>query len=186
MAYRKKSRKGGLLAPRKNADFKADRELPVDKVKKGKGKPSGSRQLGTSTDQSGKASRQSANHDRRIGSKKPVQLVAAGSLATQAVIKPSKVKAVEEPTLSKAQQLEQLETDPRLVALLDKADDGLELTLQEQQWLDATLDKISQLMDELGLSEDEDDEDESDENWDHFESDDLEQWLSEDEDDSRK
>lgn len=179
MAHKKRNRKGGLLAPRKPADFKADRELPESKVKKGKGHKSGSRQQSKSERHQSLAGKKAQVTDSRIGSKKPVQLVAPGTLAkSQPAPSVDKRKAA---TRSLSDELNKLEQDPKLVALLDRADEGEQLTDAENQWLEQRLERISELMDELGISDDDDLEElQSSDDWDRFDSDD---WDDFDDDD---
>ncbi|CAG8999351.1 MAG: Der GTPase-activating protein YihI [Candidatus Celerinatantimonas neptuna] len=181
MAYKKKNRKGGLLAPRKTVDFKSDRVLPADAVKKGKGRKSGSRQ------QPANVTRASTNSghdfhlsDPRLGSKKPVQLVSAKPSQQEHTVSQKLSDEVKE---AKQDELSRLEQDPRLMTLLDRSDEGEELTTDEQQWLENSLNRIGQLMDELGLHDDED-EDESEldsDDWDQFDSGDLDELLDPDE-----
>ncbi|MFM2486062.1 Der GTPase-activating protein YihI [Celerinatantimonas yamalensis] len=184
MANKKKNRKGGLLAPRKTADFKSERELPTDKVTKGKGHKSGSRQqVAEST--VAKSTSKPASGDRRVGSKKPVQLVAAGTLAksadkvVKAKVKKTVVPAV--PVESKQDELARLEQDARLIALLDRSDEGEQLADADQQWLDNCLDRISVLMDELGINDDDDDDLSESDDWDQFDSGDLSDLYDDDE-----
>lgn len=184
MAHRKKNRKGGLLAPRKTADFKAERELPVNKVKKGKGHKSGSRQQTQSEQHSSFSSKKSQTTDRRLGSKKPVQLVTPGTLA-QTTLEPP-IRQPKAATRSLSDELDKLEQDPKLVALLDRADDGELLSDAENQWLEQRLERISELMNELGIiDEDEIDESQSSQDWDRFDSDDWED-FADDEQGSRR
>ncbi|MNU03314.1 Der GTPase-activating protein YihI [compost metagenome] len=52
-----------------------------------------------------------------------------------------------------------LENDERLDALLERLEEGETLNAEEQAWVNAKLDRIDALMEELGISY-EDDEDE--------------------------
>lgn len=179
MAYKKKNRKGGLLAPRKTADFKSDRVLPADAVKKGKGRKSGSRQQPVNAARSSVQSDYDSHpSDPRLGSKKLVQLVSSKPLQAD---RPANQKSdiVKE---SKQDELNRLERDPRLMTLLDRSDEGEELTADEQQWLETNLNRIGQLIDELGLHDGEDeDESDSDDDWDQFDSGGLDEYLDPDE-----
>ncbi|POD91696.1 GTPase-activating protein [Pectobacterium odoriferum] len=106
--------------------------------------------------------------DPRIGSKKPVQL----GVLDSAVVKPKpkskpsepveKVVAAK-PTMSPEEELEMLENDARLDALLDRLDSGETLSAKDQSWVDETLDRIDILMEELGIELGDDDEEEQQE-----------------------
>lgn len=74
------------------------------------------------------------------------------------------VPTAEKPVrLSLQEELEMLENDPRLDALLDRLEKGETLSAKEQSWLDETLDRIDILMEQLGISLDDDEEDEEQE-----------------------
>ena len=53
-----------------------------------------------------------------------------------------------------------LENDERLDALLERLEEGGTLNAEEQAWVDAKLDRIDALMQQLGLSYDDEDEEE--------------------------
>lgn len=59
--------------------------------------------------------------------------------------------------------LDLLENDERLDALLERLEKGEALSAEEQTWVDAKLDRIDALMQELGLSYDDDEDEEEDE-----------------------
>jgi len=65
--------------------------------------------------------------------------------------------------LSPQAELDLLENDERLDALLERLEEGEALTAEEQTWVDAKLDRIDELMQKLGLSYDDEDEEEEDE-----------------------
>lgn len=127
--------------------------------KKHRGNASGSRANPVVQKQKGSSAGDSK--DPRIGSKKPVPLVADGTSS-----KPSKpVKASQpvekkKPRLSPQEELTALENDERLDTLLDRLENGETLSAEEQAWLDETLDRIDVLMEELGIALDEGAEDE--------------------------
>ena len=62
--------------------------------------------------------------------------------------------------LSPQAELELLENDERLDALLERLEAGETLSAEEQSWVDAKLDRIDELMQQLGLSYDDEDEEE--------------------------
>lgn len=122
--------------------------------KKHSGHAAGSRATGGTQAKSGTGSSQAK--DPRIGSKKPVAL---GVTEVQ-VKKPKQHKPkVEKPMLTPQAELDLLENDERLDALLERLEEGETLNAEEQVWVNAKLDRIDALMEELGISY-EDDEDE--------------------------
>jgi len=126
--------------------------------KKHRGHAAGSRAQPSGDHQQNAASGKAK--DPRIGSKKPVSLLPEGT--TVAVKAP--VPAAEKPVRQSPQdELEMLENDPRLDALLDRLEKGETLSAKEQSWLDETLDRIDILMEQLGISLDDDEEDEEQE-----------------------
>ncbi|MCA6928851.1 Der GTPase-activating protein YihI [Pectobacterium versatile] len=136
------------------------------KDKKHRGHASGSRtQEKASADQ---RSGQRKVADPRIGSKKPVQLGVLDSDIAKPKPKPKPSEPVEKvvaakPTMSPEEELEMLENDTRLDALLDRLDSGETLSAKEQSWVDETLDRIDILMEELGIELGDDDEEEQQE-----------------------
>ena len=65
--------------------------------------------------------------------------------------------------LSPQAELDMLENDERLDALLERLEEGEALTAEEQSWVDAKLDRIDELMQKLGLSYDDEDDEEEEE-----------------------
>lgn len=123
--------------------------------KKRSGHAAGSRATGgVESSKSGKGSSQPK--DPRIGSKKPIAL---GVTEVQ-VKKPKQQKPkIEKPMLTPQAELDLLENDERLDALLERLEEGETLNAEEQAWVNTKLDRIDALMEELGISY-EDDEDE--------------------------
>ncbi len=121
--------------------------------KKHRGNASGSRANGGG-DASG-SGRGKQQKDPRIGSKKPISL----GVTDTPVNKQHKPKS-EKPMLSPQAELEMLETDERLDALLERLEEGETLSADDQAWVDAKLDRIDELMQKLGLSYDDDEEEE--------------------------
>lgn len=81
------------------------------------------------------------NKDARVGSRKPVALVAEAPVAVVKAPKPAAPKA--EPQMPPEQQLakwerelEKLENDDRLNALLDKLELEQPISEEDQEWLD--------------------------------------------------
>jgi len=121
--------------------------------KKHRGNVSGSRANGG--DGASGSGRGKQQKDPRIGSKKPIPL----GVTDTPVNKQHKPKS-EKPMLSPQAELEMLETDERLDALLERLEEGETLSADDQAWVDAKLDRIDELMQKLGLSYDDDEEEE--------------------------
>jgi ribosome assembly protein YihI (activator of Der GTPase) len=154
-------------APRGKPAAKAKRKSREDlnqeardrkRDKKHSGHKSGSR-ANPETQAAGKGQGKKAQ-DPRLGSKKPIALVADGK--TQPAKKPeakSKPKA-EKVRLTPQDELAKLENDERLDTLLDRLENGETLSGEDQAWLDQTLDRIDELMETLGIALDDEAEDE--------------------------
>ncbi|HEF8771358.1 Der GTPase-activating protein YihI [Providencia manganoxydans] len=126
--------------------------------KKHRGNKAGARYQEKSAN--GQSASQNQVNDPRLGSKKPVPLIAEEKVA---VPRPAKVKEpVEKVKLSPEQELEMLEQDDRLDSLLARLEDGETVTAKEQEYIDTCLDRIDELMSILGieLTDDEEEEDE--------------------------
>ncbi|RCW95942.1 MULTISPECIES: Der GTPase-activating protein YihI [Kosakonia] len=121
--------------------------------KKHRGNASGSRANGG--DGASGSGRGKQQKDPRIGSKKPIPL----GVTDTPVNKQHKPKS-EKPMLSPQAELEMLETDERLDALLERLEEGETLSADDQAWVDAKLDRIDELMQKLGLSYDDNEEEE--------------------------
>ena len=124
--------------------------------KKHRGHAPGSRASGS--DGASGSNKQKQQNDPRIGSKKPIAL----GVTDAPVVKQHKPKS-EKPMLSPQAELDMLENDERLDALLERLEEGETLTAEEQSWVDAKLDRIDELMQKLGLSYDDEDDEEEDE-----------------------
>ncbi|WP_210497627.1 GTPase-activating protein, partial [Pantoea ananatis] len=61
------------------------------------------------------------------------------------------------------EELAQLENSERLDALLDRLEKGETLSSEDQGWLDVTLDRIDELMEQLGIEMDEEEDQEAEE-----------------------
>lgn len=128
--------------------------------KKHRGHPAGARthveQLVKNRSDSG-----AAVIDPRLGSKTPVVLIVDETKVDEIkkVVKPAeKMAAKAKAKLSPEKELELLETDARLDALLERLEDDETLTAAEQKYVDATLDRIDELMVLLGIELDSDDQ----------------------------
>ena len=141
------------LSSRKATRYELDAKAREEKKKrKHKGLASGSRHSAVNA----KAENQALEmKDPRIGSRKKVPLM------VEFVNKPQKAQAVStaksEPkaTLDPMLELEQLENNECLNHLLDQLEEGKQLSLKDQQFVDECLARVAQLMEELGIVEDE-------------------------------
>ena len=124
--------------------------------KKHRGNAAGSRANGTGGASGG--NKQKQQQDPRIGSKKPIAL----GVTDAPVAKQPKPKS-EKPMLSPQAELDMLESDERLDALLERLENDETLSAEDQKWVDAKLDRIDELMQQLGLSYDDDEEEEEEE-----------------------
>ena len=138
---------------RKESDVSAQEGRERKRAAKRKGLKAGSRQQ---VEQSNNKSGNSQSKDPRIGSRKPVVLVVDDKQN-----KPAAPKAVKEKKLvmTPEQELASIENDDRLNDLLDRLDAGETLDAAEQAWVDQRVDRYKELMDELGIIDNDDDED---------------------------
>lgn len=126
--------------------------------KKHRGNASGSR--ANPAVSAGKSGQGNKAKDPRIGSKKPIPLIADGATSSAPVKKAVKPPVEKKVRLSPEEELAQLENSERLDALLDRMENGETLSAEEQAWLDETLDRIDELMEQLGIDMDDEAEDE--------------------------
>ncbi|MFQ2085978.1 Der GTPase-activating protein YihI [Aeromonas veronii] len=138
---------------RKESDVSAQEGRERKRAAKRKGLKAGSRQQ---VEQPKSKSGNSQSKDPRIGSRKPVVLVVDDKQK-----KPAAPKAVKEKKLvmTPEQELASIENDDRLNDLLDRLDAGETLDAAEQAWVDQRVDRYQELMDELGIIDNDDDED---------------------------
>ncbi|MFM5294857.1 Der GTPase-activating protein YihI [Aeromonas veronii] len=138
---------------RKESDVSAQEGRERKRAAKRKGLKAGSRQQ---VEQPKNKSGNSQSKDPRIGSRKPVVLVVDDKQK-----KPAAPKAVKEKKLvmTPEQELASIENDDRLNDLLDRLDAGETLEAAEQAWVDQRVDRYQELMDELGIIDNDDDED---------------------------
>ncbi len=134
----KKSRKVNTNGPARPPREKASARAKHGGKKVGKGQASGSRH---SLSKAAQARQDAATTDPRLGSKAPVALFV--DAATPAKAAPQ--------VLAPDVELAKLEADPRLNTLLERTEAGETLKPKDQAWLDATLDRIADLMHQLGL-----------------------------------
>lgn len=141
------------LKPKKTRQEINEESRELKRKRKHKGLPSGSRFNGPDNNQNKKST--NTIKDPRIGSKKPISLLQTNdSSIKNKVNKPQKTK------LTPQQELEQLENDTKLDHLLDLVEQGKTLTDDQQSYLDNKLDRIDQLMKQLGIEDDDFEDDE--------------------------
>lgn len=121
----------------------------LKRKRKHKGLPSGSRF--NNTDKNKNNNTQKVAKDPRIGSKTPIALVVDTKVNPLKAVKQPKL---EKTVLSPQQELEQLENDPKLDMLLDLVEKNGKLTIEQQTYLDSKLNRIDELMQELGYIDD--------------------------------
>ncbi len=170
MARKKKTRRITDIMPTRKADkkpempkragkkltrYELDAKAREEKKKrKHKGLTSGSRH---SVAEEGGNKPQQVMKDPKIGSKKKIPLI------VEFVNKPEKgqVIPVVQPVKKQdpMQELENLENNEILNELLDALDEGKSISKSEQQFVDECLDRIAELMEELGIEDEEENQD---------------------------
>ncbi|MDY2947877.1 MAG: Der GTPase-activating protein YihI [Mannheimia varigena] len=146
---------------RKLTRYELDAQAREEKRKrKHKGLPTGSRNADPAEQ---KKAVEKEVKDPRIGSRKKVPLM------VEFVNQPEKGRTIKrvpvepvKPTLSPEQELEQLENNECLNQLLDDLEAGKTLSAEDQQFMNECLDRIDELMTELGIEFEEDDADAGD------------------------
>ncbi|WMO15030.1 Der GTPase-activating protein YihI [Pseudoalteromonas piscicida] len=189
MTRKKKTRKVAANGtPRLSKEkLQALRALKEQRSKKTKGKKPGSRNAPEILVK--EQSNTTTNKDPRVGSKKPISLVAEPQ-PTKSNTQPEmkrhlqpQVKlttAVE--TLTPEQELEQLENDERLMALLERHERGELLTGKDAKYFNRGIARHQELCEILGIDDEfEEDDMLEDDPMDQFMSNDLaNEWLDDD------
>lgn len=134
--------------PKKSRQEINEESRELKKKRKHKGLPSGSRFNNIDGNQNKKSSK--VEKDSRIGSKKPISLIIEASDNTSNTPKKPKPNKL---LLSPEQELEQIEKDPRLEQLLDLVEQNIKLTNDQQSYLDTKLNRIDELMQKLGYTD---------------------------------
>ena len=153
----RKTDKKPALAPKgkKLTRYELDAKAREEKKKrKHKGLASGSRHSALQNEQ---GSHIVNRQDPRIGSRKKVPLI------VEFVNKPEKGQTIPvAPVVKKldpAVELERLENNETLNELLDALDEGKWISKADQQFVDECLDRIAELMEELGIEDEDESED---------------------------
>lgn len=177
MTRMKRTRTPGQVKSSKGTRETQEQSKERRRKAKRKGLAPGSRQ--NVPELNSKSSGDQAKKDPRLGSKKPIELVPNAKKSAAQTTKPvkeqgiAKVTKVDDPELQSGltaeQELEQLESNERLNSLLDAVDAGKKLDKADAAWLDKTLARHQQLLEQLGLlDEDETEPAEGDDLWTQF------------------
>ncbi|SUT95611.1 Der GTPase activator [Actinobacillus lignieresii] len=141
---------------RKPTRYELDAKAREEKKKrKHKGLPTGSRNVDPAEQK--KAAVKEVK-DPRIGSRKkiPLMLEFVNKPEKGQIIKPVAVEEYK-PHLSPELELEQLENNEILNQLLDEIEAGKTLSAKDQKFVDECLDRIDELMTELGIQDEDED-----------------------------
>ncbi|MGB0836006.1 MAG: Der GTPase-activating protein YihI [Psychrobium sp.] len=177
MTRKKKTRKEQSIGAGKKPLEKLTERLKDTKKKKSKGRPAGAKANidGVKVKKSPSKGGNAKTQDARVGSKKAIELV------PQAVSKPLEPKKIAvkkrkpEPKLSVEQQLSNIENDERLNGLLDKLDDGIEISAKDQAYIDHQTAAHQKLM---ALVDDNDEPEEKKEAWEQIDSSEFDEFKS--------
>jgi hypothetical protein len=155
MARVKKSRKSGLIGTPKESSESRGKKKPATapKHKRKSGNAAGTRQ--NLDIEPGQSTTHHSIRDKRLGSKKPISLIAEKSNKKSSSV-PRRQFATPE------QELNVLEADQRFNRLLDQLEDEQKLSNEDQIWLDQQLARHKVLCDLLGITDQPDDTPEDD------------------------
>jgi uncharacterized protein len=159
MTRQKKTRSAGPNGQRHLSaeDIRKTRQPKEQTKKKGAGLKSGSRNSEATV--SSTANNESTKKDKRIGSKKPIALVADTVIQTteqvNIALKPKASLAKARPVgLTPEQELALIENDSVLQQLLERVEQDEILTGKEAKYFNAKTARLEQLLQQLGLTED--------------------------------
>ncbi|MBL1375769.1 Der GTPase-activating protein YihI [Zobellella iuensis] len=163
----KKARTPGQLGARKESRENAEQSRDRKRKAKRKGLAPGSRH--NQGGESGGGGTAKVQQDPRLGSKKPIPLIQDEARDAAKAAPVARVRVAKPEALTPEQELDQLENNERLNTLLDRVDAGDKLGKEDAAWLDQTLARHQQLLEQLGLLDDEDEEpEEGDDLWTRF------------------
>lgn len=169
MSRKKKSRKPGIAPISANTEDRKKAKEPSEKrVKKKHGKAPGNRQKEAAPKKDQQAQSTQVK-DPRLGSKKPILLTKAQPINAKPVEqkkpKPSPIAAIRKVDSSNAdkEELLAIESDPQILAILEKQEEDIALTESEIDYFNEKMDRHHILREKLGISDD-DEEDEHTEN----------------------
>jgi uncharacterized protein len=168
MSRSKKSRKPGSAPSAKPKLSKKELESVEKRIRKSKGKKAGNRQQEAAPKIEQKQA--TLNKDPRLGSKKPIILLKetikspvkkvkkqSTPLAAVRTVEPAAEQATTVVEVL-AQELERIEDDQALQAILAKQEQALELSAQEVDYFNEKMTRHQEICTALGYDDDEDDE----------------------------
>jgi ribosome assembly protein YihI (activator of Der GTPase) len=185
MSRTKKSRKSPANGPVRLSQDKLTemRALKEQRVKKTKGAKPGSRNAPDALNSDGQNSN-TGSRDKRVGSKKPVPLIAnvvEPKVEMKRNLRPAvELKKVMQPEQTPEQELEALENDERLLKLVERHEAGDLLTGKDAKYFNSRIDRHQALCELLGIEDDVEDDlvEESNSDFDQYLSNDLaNEWL---------
>ena len=159
MTRQKKTRSAGPNGQRHLSaeDIRKTRQPKEQTKKKGAGLKSGSRNNATVISSVPKG--ESVKKDKRLGSKKPIALVAADTQQPALQIQPKASLARAKPVAMTAEQeLALIENDSYLQQLLERVEQEEILTGKDAKYFNAKTARLEQLLQQLGLADDAEDE----------------------------
>lgn len=159
MTRQKKTRSAGPNGQRHLSaeDIRKTRQPKEQTKKKGAGLKSGSRNNATVVSSVPKG--ESVKKDKRLGSKKPIALVAADTQQPALQIQPKASLAKAKPVAMTAEQeLALIENDSYLQQLLERVEQEEILTGKDAKYFNAKTARLEQLLQQLGLADDAEDE----------------------------
>ena len=159
MTRQKKTRSAGPNGQRHLSaeDIRKTRQPKEQTKKKGAGLKSGSRNNATVISSVPKG--ESVKKDKRLGSKKPIALVAADTQQPALQIQPKASLAKAKPVAMTAEQeLALIENDSYLQQLLERVEQEEILTGKDAKYFNAKTARLEKLLQQLGLADDAEDE----------------------------
>ncbi|GAA0813370.1 Der GTPase-activating protein YihI [Colwellia asteriadis] len=170
MSRTKKSRKPGGAPTAKPKLSKQELAKVEKRVRKTTGKQAGNRQKEAKIEKDN-ANQLAAKKDPRLGNKTPIALGKITEKAEKTQQKSHKPKIAQaiagvrfaeptKPVFSPEQELEAIEQDEALLAILAKYDEDIALTEQEVEYYNEMMERHQVLTAELGIDDSDDDEDE--------------------------
>jgi len=170
MTRQKKSRKIGSIGTRKQETRPADTKQPRSN-KKPKGQPSGNRNSLIEENVVSTPQNQDKNTNPKLGSKKPISLLPQDKPTVKehkkidhSKSKPSaKLTKAEPEELNPKKKLNNIEAEERLIALVERVQDGELLSGKEAKDFNKQMERLDELLEILGIDPDSDEEEESNE-----------------------
>lgn len=170
MTRQKKSRKIGSIGTRKQETRPADTKQPR-RNKKPKGQPSGNRNSLIEENVVSTPQNQDKKTNPKLGSKKPISLLPADKPQVKEVKQVDHSKTKPSAKLTKAgpavltpeQELANIESDERLIELVERVQEGELLSGKEAKYFNKQMERLDQLLEKLGIDPDSDNDEDEDE-----------------------